>query len=270
MIVNYVLEGAAIALSPLSAYLVFRYLKNHVVVLHEDMRKLITDSATITRRTVYSVTEDLSKISQKDHGDTRVFMQNKHDEAVALASKLHTEAAVLADTEYNRVETLAKELHTEALGVLSAAKEDIKAVVSEASTVAQRSSIEVASGIQSSIRQSNRDATALQELVNARHAEAKAVAEALHETLIEGVSTAQSALKSAIDSSHESLKKDVQGHVENIRSDFAKAVSTVEAKTVQATRERLDRPTEVVVCTKCGCNVVRHENNICFTCLKRG
>ena len=164
-IVNYAIEGTALVLSPLSAFLVFRYLKDHVRTLHEDMRKLITDSATITRKTVYSVQEDLSKASLKDHGDTRVFEKQ-------LADK-----------------------------VLAATNDAKEAIRSDAYTIA---------------------------------ADVKAT---VHQT-------------SAI-----------------MHKSFVDSVAYVEAKTVQATRERLDRPTPEVQCTKCGHNVVRYnEHNVCANC----
>jgi hypothetical protein len=266
-IANYIMEGTAIVLSPLSAYLVFRYLKDHVRDLHEDMRKLITDSATITRKTVYSVQEDLSKVSLKDHGDTRVFEKQLADKVLAAtndAKEVIRSEAYIATAD---MKATVDKLHTEVLNTLDAAKEDIKVLVGEASTVAQRSSIEISSGIQSAIRQSSRDATALQALENTLHAEAKASAEALHETLIEGVSTSQSVLKSAIDSSHEVLKKTVQDNVDSIRGDFSKAVSIVQKNTAQAVHERLNIPTAAVDCVKCGRNVVRYnEHNVCANC----
>jgi hypothetical protein len=175
-IVNYAIEGAALVLSPLSAYLVFRYLKDHVKVLHEDMRKLITDSATVIRKTVCDTNDELGKkvketkqflsdTSQKDHGDTRVFVQKAHEEAKAAVVDLHK---------------VSNEL-------LSSAAEEIKSTVNKTSAILHKS--------------------------------------------------------------------------------FVDSVASVEAKTAQATRERLDRPTPEVQCTKCGCNVVRYnEHNVCANC----
>lgn len=179
MNVHIALETFTLFASPLSAYLVFRYLKDHVRVLHEDMRKLITDSATITRKTVYSVQEDLSKVSLKDHGDTRVFEKQLADKVLDATNDAAYK--VLAATND------AKEvIRSEAYIIAS----DVKATVHQTSAIMHKS--------------------------------------------------------------------------------FADSVASIEAKTVQATRERLDRPTPVISCSKCGCNVVRHENGVCFTCLKKG
>ena len=175
-IANYIMEGTALVLSPLSAYLVFRYLKDHVRTLHEDMRKLITDSATVTRKTVCDTNDELGKkvketkqflsdTSQKDHGDTRVFVQKAHEEAKAAVADLHK---------------VSNEL-------LRSAVEEIKSTVNKTSAILNKS--------------------------------------------------------------------------------FVDSVASVEAKTVQATRERLDRPTPVIACSKCGHNVVRYNaEHICANC----
>src|ERR1700690_798752 len=122
-IVNYPIEGTALVLSPLSAFVVFRYLKDHVRTLHEDMRKLITASATITRKTVYSVQEDLSKVSLKDHGDTRVFEKQLADKVLAATNDAKEAIRSDAYVAAADIKSAVSKLHAEVTGVLGSAKE---------------------------------------------------------------------------------------------------------------------------------------------------
>ena len=65
-------------LSPLYAFLVHRYLKQHITDLHESERKLITDSGLNVTKAVHAAEE----LGQKSHASAAVLAANLHTEAV--------------------------------------------------------------------------------------------------------------------------------------------------------------------------------------------
>lgn len=97
-------------LSPLYAFLVHRYLKQHITDLHESERKLITDSGLNVTKAVHAAEE----LGQKSHAS-----------AAVLAANLHTEAATLADTQRKLVTQAVADATGELKHIITAVQEDV-------------------------------------------------------------------------------------------------------------------------------------------------
>jgi len=271
-------EVGAVLASPLPFWLVFRYLKEHAGALHEDMRKLITDSRLSLGKIVYGAQEDLNKTSLKDHGDTRLFVQGVSDHLEKVTSSMREEVKVLLKEGLAAVEADALKAKEEVLSEAAKAKEEIlsshkvlqKSLLSAhaAITSAEKNVSEaVLEASNSAARYAYKNAEEASSVANSMHTSTATNQQTLHDEIKGVLSTGLKSIEAATTKAKEEI---LEAHVV-LHKSFISAATTIKAESAQATRERLDRPTPVVQCSVCKNDVVRYKTDadgihLCANC----